>query len=76
MVIETVGHFLGRLSAQTKGSVSTIDGFETRGLAMILAVLIRAARLSERFLWFYSRALTGGTTSGSNDFSPSIGENL
>jgi hypothetical protein len=53
MIIETVGHFLGvGPLAQTKGSPYTIGSFEAHGLAIIFAILlIRAATLSERFLW-------------------------
>ncbi len=53
MIFETVGHFFGvGPFAQTKGSPFAIGGFEAHGLAIIFALLLlRAARLSDRFLW-------------------------
>jgi hypothetical protein len=68
MIIETVGHFLGiGPFAQTKGSPYTIGSFEAHGLAIIFAILLlRAAAVSDRFLWHQVGLIVHLLLGGSN----------
>ena len=68
MIIETVGHFLGiGPLAETRGSPYTIGSFEAHGLAIIFAILLlRAATVSDRFLWHQVGLIVHLLLGGSN----------